>query len=136
MGSANVLQDCISKLRTTSGKESKFAKLEKKINGRFSLGFVIDVGEIGKMKAGFDNHKNHQRPHIHVETNNGRISVAIDDGKILHDKNKKIKDRDLSQITDWIKGRKECLKFIYENIQNCKRSDDFQPLIDAMNKYQ
>lgn len=31
--------------------------------------------------------------------------------------------------------KQKCLKFIYDNIQNCKNKDDFEPLINAINRY-
>lgn len=130
-----LIQECINKLRTVSKKENKFAELHKKLQDRFLLSFAINVGEIGKMKAGFDNHKNHQRPHIHIETNVGRISMAIDNGTILHNKNSKLKEKTLTEIREWVLKRKECLRLIYVNIQNCKSGEDFIPIINAMNKY-
>jgi lantibiotic modifying enzyme len=130
-----LIQECINKLRTVSKNENKFAELQKKLKGRFLLSFAINIGEIGKMKAGFDNHKNHQRPHIHVETNSGRISIAIDNGELLHNKNSKLKENTLREIREWILKRKECLRLIYHNIQNCKSGEDFIPIINAMNRY-
>lgn len=129
------LQECIKRLKAVSQKVGKFNQLEKKFSNRFTMLFLIDVGSIGHMKAGFDNHLNHQRPHIHIETKVGRISIAIDNGEILHNRYPKLKERNLNEIKKWVLQRKECLKLIYTNIQNCKSGKDFEPLINAMNKF-
>jgi hypothetical protein len=128
------LNECIDSLRGRVDKQKKFSNLKQKIRDRFELQFTVDIGKIGEIKAGFDNHRNHQRPHIHLNKFGERISVAIDSGELLHE-NKKIKEKDLTAIKLWVLSKRKCLKFIYDNIQNCKSKEDFQPLINAINKY-
>ena len=132
------LKECIKSLRDSSGKPNKFKGLQSKLQNRFSLTFVIDVGNIGSMEAGFDNHNNHPRPHIHIDTKIqgvNKISIALDNGNLLHDRNKKLDNKTLSKIKDWVLDRKDCLTLIYNNIQKCKDKSDFDPLIDAMERY-
>jgi len=127
-------EKCIKKLAkiNVDFKEDE-VQLRKKYKGRFQIEFAIDIGKIGNMKAGFDNHLNHQRPHVHIQVDKKtKISVAIDNGAILH-KNK-IKNKKHREISNWIEKRKECLKFIYEQIQNCRSKKDFEPVIKEMNK--
>ena len=64
MMSSKSLNDCIASLRKASNKPNKFAQLEKKTKDRFNLNFAIIVGSVKEMKVGFDNHKNHARPHF------------------------------------------------------------------------
>ena len=125
-------------MRIASDKPGKFGSLQNKFKDRFNLSFVIDVGNIGKMEAGFDNHHNHYRPHIHIDTKIkgiGKISIALDNGELLHKRNKNLDKGTLNSIKDWVLERGHCLKLIYENIENCKDKSDFEPLINAMNKY-
>lgn len=130
------LNKCIDDLRKSSNKPKKFGELNKKINDRFSISFIIDIGSIQDIKIGFDNHRNHSRPHIHIELKKiGRVSIAIDNGSVLAPKKPKISNQTLSKIKDWLIPKKECLKFIYQNINNCKRKEDFEPIIDAFNRY-
>lgn len=132
------LKNCIEKLRKESGKPHKFGRLEKIYQNRNMLTFTINVGNIGNMKLGFDNHFNHQAPHIHCDIkkdNIGKISIEIETGELFHKNSKKIKPKILNEIKEWVLNKKECLKLIYNNIQKCQRSEDFEPLIDAINKY-
>lgn len=131
------LDDCINKLREVSGRPKKFAHLKRKMD-RLQLTFGIQLGKIREMELGFDNHKNHNRPHIHINTkdkNIGKISIGIDNGEILHDCKKRMNRKVLKEIKAWVLKRSDCLKLIYENIQNCKSVEDFQPLINAMNQF-
>ena len=134
--SATQLNKCIESLRTSASKPAKFHDLKKKYKDRFTLAFTISVDHIGDIEMGFDNHNNHQRPHIHAESNHVRVSLAIDNGNLLHKKNRNLRNNVLTEIKKWIDPRKECLKFIYENIQNCKSAADFDELINAMKKFQ
>ena len=129
------LSNCIKSLRDASGKPDKFAHLENKMNDRLMLCFSVNLGAIGNIVIGMDNHHNHQRPHVHAKTNAGRVSIAIDNGEILHKKPKRVDNHSLSQIKNWVLLKNECLKFIYQNIQKIKSSKDFEPLIHALNKY-
>ena len=98
--------------------------------------FCINLGSVGNVFIGMDNHANHQRPHVHAKIKNGRVSIAVDSGEIMHRKPKHFDTRTLTEIKNWVIPKKECLKLIYQNIQNIKSSHDFEPLINAMNKYQ
>lgn len=132
------LDKCIQSLQKVSGKPNKFNGLKAKLQGRFVIEFTIDIGQINDIKMGFDNHLNHQRPHIHADIkkyNIGKISISIDDGKILHKVNKKIKSTTQNELEKWVLDRKDCLRFIYQHIKDLKNEADFDPLIDAMNKY-
>jgi len=132
------LENCLKSLRESSGKPEKFGQLANKFNSRFSVNFSIDVGNIMGVKIGFDNHKNHFNPHIHIETKNkdiGKCSFDIESGLPITDNYKKIKSELVKDIKEWIIPKKECLKLIYNNIQNCRDADDFQPMINAMNKF-
>ena len=132
------LEKCIKSLKTAAGKPNKFERLRNKLQDWFSIYFGIDLPNIGKMKAGFDNHHNHQRPHVHIETgvyDVGKISVAIDNGEIVHRTKKKIDSKITKDIKSWVLDRKACLKLIYDNIQNCKNKSDFDPIVDAMDRY-
>lgn len=130
------LANCIEQLKSSSNKPAKFEALKKKMSERFTLYLSIEIGSLGNLRMGFDTHKNHQRPHIHVDSgknNYGVFSVAIDNGIILH-KNR-VPQPILAQVQQWLIGKQDCLKFIYQNIQNCKSKEDFAPLIDAINRY-
>lgn len=130
------LVKCIDQLRSSANKPTKFEALKKKMNERFILYLSIEIANLGSLRMGFDNHRNHQRPHIHVDSGKksyGVFSVAIDNGVILHNNTVPVSVQ--RQIQQWLKGKEDCLKFIYQNIQKCKSKDDFTPLIDAINRY-
>jgi hypothetical protein len=130
------LEDCIDALRTSSCKPGKFVHLENKYRFRFSLSFVVNVGIIGDVSIGIDNHRNHQMPHLHIRTrNNQRFPLNILTGELLVENKKEISKEILKEHRKWILTKRACLNFIYDNIQNCKNAEDFEPLINAMNKY-
>jgi hypothetical protein len=109
--------------------------IRNKINNRFILCFVIDFPKFGNYEFGFDNHNNHQRPHIHVKKNRSKFSFSVDCGELMHEiKNKKgrLASREKTEIKNWIIERKECLEFIYKNIQNCHTKDDFAEIIKEL----
>lgn len=129
----NKLEKCIDSLKKASGKPNKFEALRKKAKDRFMIQLAIEIDTIEGYKIGFDNHKNHQRPHVHIQKGRVRISYAIDTGEQLNGEPLPKKEHDA--ISGWILTRKDCLEFIYSNTQNCRSKEDFEPMIDAMKKH-
>ena len=127
------LDDCIQALRIKSGKTSKYSPLKRKMEDRFVVKVTVQIDKIGDFKIGFDNHKNHNRPHIHTEYKKQRNSFAIDNGQLLHGASMPVKEQAI--IKEWISDRRECLDLIYSNIENCKSKADFDPIINAMKKF-
>ena len=130
----SLFDKCIEEiLGNSEEEEERKIDLRKKYKGRFQLIFTITVGSIGKMKAAFDNHRNHQRPHVHIKINKATtVSVAVDTGEILHKSDVKTKLK--KEIKVWVLERNHCLEFIYKHIDKCKRKEDFEEIIEEMRK--
>jgi hypothetical protein len=109
--------------------------IRNKINNRFILCLVIDHPRFGKYEFGFDNHNNHQRPHIHVKKNKLSYSFSVDSGELMHkvnNKKERLGGREKTEIKNWIMERKDCLELIYKNIQNCHSKEDFAEIIKEL----
>ena len=74
-----------------------------------------------------------RRPHVHTQFKGKRNTVFIDNGEFGNKTT--IPEKTAKAISTMIHNRKSCLKYIYENIQNCKAKEDFQPIINAIEKY-
>jgi hypothetical protein len=128
------IDNCLNYIK---GKNPNFKDfiIRQKINNRLILCLVIDFPKFGNYEFGFDNHRNHQRPHIHVRKNNMNYSFSVDSGELMHKvKNKKerLASREKTEIKNWIIERKDCLELIYKNIQNCHSKEDFAEIIKEL----
>lgn len=128
-----MLEKCIESLRNATGKPAKFEGLKNKYKDRFQLLLLIDVGVIDKIRIGFDNHKNHPRPHIHTQVKKSRNTIYVDNGEFAHPS--KFDSKTQNKLKEWVLKRKDCLKYIYDNIQNCRNKNDFEPIVDAINRH-